>query len=276
MMRLKNIFVVALLAAALLSSIPARADLTITPVRIVFGVRDRTATLSLLNVTDKTNTYRMSWLLMKADEHGQYTLVHADDKDPHGVANMVIFTPRQVTIEPHGYQSIRLSLRRPADLPPGEYRAHLALTRLANPVLARKPDPNEKGKNVSLSVNLSFSIPVIVRQGEDKDLKISLSSPKLGMSKGAKPRPTLYVDINRDAGKFSSYGVVKVLWQPPTGKEQEIGLLNNVALYPEVQTRHIDVALTENPTAGSVRVVYLGKYESEGTTWAEKSFSLGK
>jgi hypothetical protein len=30
---------------------------------------------------------------------------------------MVIFSPRQVTIEAHGQQTIRLSLRRPANLP---------------------------------------------------------------------------------------------------------------------------------------------------------------
>jgi P pilus assembly chaperone PapD len=124
----------------------ARADLTITPWRVVFGPRDRSAVVDLLNITDHTNTYRMGWMIMKATANGHYELVPAtkeSDKDPHSVENMIIFSPRQVTIEPHGEQTLRLSLRRPADLPPGEYRAHLSMTRLAKHETP-KQDPNAK------------------------------------------------------------------------------------------------------------------------------------
>jgi P pilus assembly chaperone PapD len=277
--RIRFLFTSLLLLTGLLMPVrEARADLTITPVRVVFQNRDRSATVELLNVTNRTNTYRMSWLLMKADKSGRYTLMPAtDDKDPHSVANMVIFTPRQVTIEPHGYQIIRLSVRRPADLPFGEYRAHLAMTRLANQG-PRKPDiPPKKGQELSMNVNLSFSIPVIVRSGEDNDLKVALDSPWLaaGGGKGA-PAPVLNIDLNRVAGKFSSYGVINVFWQPPNGQEKPIGSMSNVALYPELQQRHLAIPLTENPTGGKVRVVYEGKYESEGTTWDDKTFPIGK
>jgi len=49
-------------------------------------------------------------MILKATTDGQYRLVPAtreSDKDPHSVANMVIFSPRQVTIEAHGEQVIR-------------------------------------------------------------------------------------------------------------------------------------------------------------------------
>jgi hypothetical protein len=256
----------------------ARADLTITPVRVVFQDRDRSATIELINVTNRTNTYRMSWLLMKADNRGRYTLVPAtNDQDPSSVANMVIFTPRQVTIEPHGYQIIRLSARRPAGLPFGEYRAHLAMTRLANQGPPKPDISPKKGKELALNVNLSFSIPVIVRSGEDNDLKVALDSPQLAMG-GGKGAPTvvLNIDLNRVAGKFSSYGIINVFWQPPDGQEKQIGAMGNVALYPELKQRHISIPLTENPTGGKIRVAYMGKYESEGRTWDEKIFPIGK
>jgi hypothetical protein len=188
---------------------------------------------------------------------------------------MVVFSPRQVTIEPHGHQLIRLSLRRPADLPPGEYRSHLSMTRIAN-ALRPAYDPHQKGVTMALYANLGFSIPVIVRSGEDKDLKVSLINPKLTMSHNTPPAPVLHLDLNRDAGKFSTYGSLKVLWQPPKGEEQQIGILNNVALYPEVQQRHVEIALNQNPTSGTLKVVYLGKLESDGKTWAETSFPIGK
>ena len=263
---------------SLLATTAARADLTITPKRIVFLGRGRSAEITLLNITDHTNTYRFGWSLMKANGKGEYELVPAtkeSDKDPFSVENMVFFSPRQVKIEPHGYQTIRLSLRRPSNLPFGEYRAHLTLTRLAHDEPIRQ-DPNAKTISMSMKVNLSFSVPVIVRQGEDKALKVSLSGPKLTATKGG--GSSLDVDLTRDAGTFSTYGDVKVLWHPPKGSEIEIGTLSNIALYPEVKSRRISVPILskENLTSGTIRVVYTGKLESDGTTWAEKSFPIGK
>jgi P pilus assembly chaperone PapD len=268
------------LFAALLLLLPlraARADLTITPWRVVFQERDRTASIDLVNMSDQTNIYRLSWMQMKMDKNGRYVLVPEDgDKDPHSVANMVVFAPRQVTIEPHGQQTIRVSLRRPADLPFGEYRAHLLMKKLAKQGPERQ-DPNAKNITMALKVNLSFSVPVIVRSGEDKDLKISLTSPKLAMRKDTKlPTPELDIDINRDAGTFSSYGSLQVYWDPLQGKEEQIGDVNNIALYPEIKQRMIDIPLSENPTNGRIRVVYKGKYESEGKIWDEKTFAIGR
>lgn len=269
-------FIAALAAFLFFPAVTAKADLSITPVRVVFEARGRSAIIELINMTNRTNTYRMSWLMMKPTENGKYEMLPAgNEKDPHTVPNMIIFTPRQVTIEPKGHQVIRLSLRRPADLPPGEYRAHLTMTRLANDEKQREQDPAQKDMSMALNVNLGFSIPVIVRSGEDKDLRVSLTSPKLGLSPNKKT-PVLDVDLKRDAGKFSSYGTLKVFWQPLKGAEQEVGTLDNVALYPELKHRPLSVPLKENPTSGSIKVVYLGKYESEGKTWAEKTFPIGK
>ncbi|MDB5491223.1 MAG: hypothetical protein JWO78_1072 [Micavibrio sp.] len=254
----------------------ARADLTITPVRVVFEGRDRSATVELINTTNKTNTYRMRWMEMKMGPSGRYELIPADDKDPNSVANMVIFSPRQVTIEPHGQQTIRLSLRRPADLPDGEYRAHLGMVRLAKQGPER-PNPNAKGVEMDMRVNLGFSIPVIVRAGNDKDLKISLINPKLEMSPDPQnPTPVLKIDLHRDSGKFSAYGQVTVYWTPSKGSEKIIGNMANMALYPELETRPIMVPLKENPDSGTLRIVYAGKYESDGKTWAEKILPIGK
>lgn len=267
-------FVAMVMAAFVMLPGSAKADLSITPVRVVFEGRDRSAIIELLNLTDHTNTYRMTWLHMKAKPEGGYETenMKTDDKDPHSVSNMVIFTPKQVTIEPHGHQVIRLSLRRPADLPFGEYRAHMALIRMASS-LQETRDPNAKGIELAMNVNIGFSIPVIVRSGDDKDLKVSLQLPKLEVVRN---KPSLKVDIHRDAGIFSTYGELKVMWQPAQGTEKQIGTLNNVALYPEIQERHVIIPLTDNPTSGTLKVVYVGKLESDGKTWAEKSFPIGK
>ena len=270
-----TLFIILMLGLTGLYSRPAHADLTITPTRIVFEGRDRSAIVELINTTKRTNTYRLQWMVMKMGSSGRYELQKEDETDPYSVSKMVLFTPRQVTIESNGHQTIRLSLRRPADLPPGEYRAHLAMVRLAKQGPERQ-DPNPKGVTMDLKVNLGFSIPVIVRSGEDKELKVSIINPKLSMTADTPPSPRLKIDIHRDAGKFSTYGTVKVLWTPPQGSEKEIGGMGNVTLYPELKTRSIDIPLRESPTGGSLRIVYMGKAESDGVIWAEKTFPIGK
>jgi P pilus assembly chaperone PapD len=270
-----------LLAAFLLFLIPssARADLTFTPMRIVFEGRDRSATVELLNQTNRTNTYRLRWMQMTMDEKGHYELLPIDEKAPNSFDKMVIFTPRQVTIAPHGYQTIRLSLRRPADLAPGEYRAQLAMIRLAKQGPERQ-DPNAKSVSMDIKVNLGFSIPIIVRSGDDPGLKVALNSPKLELKAKddpkAPPQLILKVDLARVSGKFSTFGAVHVYWDPANGPEKEIGILNKISLYPELEKRELSIPLKEVPTDGSIRLTYVGQAESEGKTWAQKSFPIGK
>ena len=278
-MKRKIIALFALLVATLSAPQPAQAvgDLTITPWRVAFQARDRSAGIELLNTSNETHTYRMGWILLKAMPSGAYEPVPYDkdkDKDPYSVPNMIVFSPRQVRIEPHGEQVVRLSLRRPADLPPGEYRAHLTFVRMADNRPPPKQDPNAKSISMALNVNLGFSIPVIVRQGDDRDQKVALMNPKLAIDG---KNTVLKVDITRVAGKFSTYGEIHAFWKPLKGSEIEIGMMNNVALFPELKTRNIVIPVTtkENITGGTIRMVYTGKYESEGVKWDEKSFPVG-
>jgi len=271
------LFALILTALTVPQSAQAVGNLTITPWRVVFGPRDRSASVELLNTSDTAGTYRIGWMITKATSEGKYeeTMYHAeDDKDPNSVPHMVISSPRQVTIEPRGQQTIRLSLRRPANLPPGEYRAHITFIRMANPTLPEIHDPNAKTMSMELKVNYGFSIPVIVRQGEDKDLKVALSNPQLALQ----GRNTiLKVDLNRIAGKFSSYGEIHAYWKPPKGNETEIGAVKNVALYPELKTRNIVIPLhtQDSLMGGKIRIAYIGKGEADGVKWDEKTFPIG-
>ena len=53
-----TLFIILMLGLTGLYSRPAHADLTITPTRIVFEGRDRSAIVELINTTKRTNTYR--------------------------------------------------------------------------------------------------------------------------------------------------------------------------------------------------------------------------
>ncbi|MDE2337401.1 MAG: hypothetical protein KGL10_08820 [Alphaproteobacteria bacterium] len=281
MTKKSNILAVLVLSALLLlprAALPAAmGNLTITPWRIVFGARDRSGAVTLLNTSNQAATYRIGWMLTQATAQGKYVQIPYDrekDKNPFSVPNMIIYSPRQVTIEPHGYQLIRLALRRPSNLPFGEYRAHMTFIRMAHQTPPSR-DPNAKNISMELNVNFGFSIPVIVRQGVDENLKVELQNPKL-VAQGN--YSALEIDLTRVAGTFSSYGTIEAYWTPPGGKEKKVGELTNVALYPELKTRHLKVPLffaDGRIAGGAMRVVYVGKLDAAGKIWDQKSFGVG-
>jgi fimbrial chaperone protein len=227
-------------------------------------------------MSNVVNTYRVSWKFYKAMDTGGYAEIHPDPKDPFTLDKMVIFSPRQVQISPNQHQLLRLLLRRPAELPPGEYRAHLTFTRLPHD---RREETGKKvkGQQIDIKVNMSFSIPVIVRSGDD-ETRVKLSSPQFTTKKNddGGTKPILKISLDRVTGKFSTYGSIKIFWERKGQKEQQIGLLNNVALFPEINHRSLDIPLDGvQVKGGSVRVVYQGAYESDGTIWDEKIFPVG-
>lgn len=247
------------------------AFLMVAPVRVVFEDRGRSAVLLLLNSDNKPHSYRISWKMMKMDENGQYQDVPMNPDDPHSVPNMVVFSPRQVSIEPNGRQNIRLSLRRPADLPPGEYRAHLLFSALPDDGSRKGKNQDSKGASLNLKISLAVSIPVIVREGGSIG-EISLEEPSL--RPGENGQTNLHVALTHPEGANSVYGRIRVFLQKGQDGEQ-IGVLNNVALYPEQKKRHLMIPLTASPPSGStIRIAYEGASEYKGKILAEKSVAI--
>lgn len=254
----------------------ARADLLITPLRAVFEGRERSQIITLINTSDKTHTYRMGWQLLKMQESGSYEVVEtftdSEGQDLSAV-KMLRFSPRQVTIDPQGRQRIRLSLRRSGELQDGEYRAHLTFTRLAKDTPLDTSQFPERGQSVILQTNLAFSIPIIVRQGKAIP-SVAIESPEFFPAQGKDPRPRLSVRLKLSSN-FSSFGRLRAYWQKPRGGEEEIGVLNNVSVFPEIEKRSAFIPLTKtNFASGRVRVVYEGLEEYAGVVFDEQVFNL--
>ena len=258
---------IAVTSTMLLNPGIGRADLTIMPLRVVFDERDRTMDMTLANSTNKSNTYRMEWSFNKMTESGGYEKLEAPLNPNFDFSKNVVFTPRQVTLPPGSRQSIRLSLRRPPDLPEGEYRAHLNFRRLANSRAERGPG---QGVGARIGVNVGFSVPVIVRVGA-YDAQASISDVQL--LPPAKPGQNNRISLNLNrTGKHSIAGRVLVLWTPPGGQEEQIGILNNVNVFTEINRRNINIMLTNSQplTGGTLRVVYEGIDDERGLKFDEK------
>lgn len=266
-------FVVAAIiaVAGLTSAVPARADLTIMPLRITFGDRDRSAEVNLGNSSNVTNTYRMEWLHNRATPEGTYERLEEPLDPRFNPEEHIVFSPRQVTITPGGQQRIRLSLRRPADLPAGEYRGHFLMRKVSdNSRTAPGRGPNENLSSLQVNVNLGFSVPVIVRVGP-YDAQVKMSDIQLLPPPAPNAGPRMALKLNR-TGKHSAVGRVLIFWTPPGGREEQIGVLNNVNVFHEVTQRHINVGLTvDRPlNAGTLRIVYEGTDSERGIKFDEQ------
>ena len=234
---------VALLLPALVA-FPLRAqagagDLLVSPARVTLDNRNRTTELILSNRGDATDTYRIRLIRMEMTADGglREATAPVTGVDP---AELVRYAPHQITLEPGQTQVLRVMLRKPADLPDGEYRVHM-LFQAIPPELAGTAAPSkDKGKGVSIKLVpiMGLAIPVIVQQGEIT-AKAGLADLHLGTEKD---QAFASFHLTR-SGNASVYGNLEATFQPKGGKAVLVGEMNGVAVYPPLDARNVKLAL---------------------------------
>lgn len=235
------IFAVLLSCAASAGFTQEAGDLMVLPTRVVFDGKTRSAELMLINIGKKTATYRISFVHLRMDEHGAFETVVTPQPGEQFVDDMVRFTPRQIILKPRVSQTVRLQLRKPAELPTGEYRSHLQFRAVDNESSTVEDQTPTEGLDIRLKPIYGVSIAVIVRQGETS-ATATASELELQPATADSPQPKLVARINRE-GNRSIYGDIEVSFSPKKGKPQLIGKLNGVAVYTPNASRVISVPL---------------------------------
>ncbi len=257
------------LALVLASGLPppkARAQspetLGVFPTRVVLEGRTRSAEVIVINRGGATATYRVSLRHMRMTEDG--ALVEVQDPLPgeRFADDLLRYGPRRVRLDPGMSQVVRIVVRKPRDLAPGEYRSHLVFQ-----PLPRAPEPAPKGQDaVGLSVRLTvvfaISIPVIARHG---DLSASVTISDLALQREAEPEGgrELVFYLNR-SGERSVYGDIRVTFTPDRGPdrgiEREVALPRKVAVYAPTPRRVVRIPLDwpeeRNLREGRLRLSY--------------------
>lgn len=260
---------------------PAFADIMIMPTRIVFTSRDRMQDITVFNSSNTgAATYKLSWMNVAQTETGDYRPLPGPLDPALDPATAILFSPRQVTLPPGGKQRVRLSLRRPADLPDGEYRAHLYLksgtAQRAGSMTVKGGAGDQPTAAVGMGMYVGLAVPVIIRQGA-YDGTASIGTPRFtpGSADGKRP-PGIEFPINR-GGKHSAIGNVTVHWTPPGGgKEVLIARQSAVNIFAEVSRRLMKIPLkVDRVTGGTVRIKFEGDGPDKGITFDEKTFPVG-
>lgn len=263
------------LALFLAVPVPVAADILILPIRTVFKDRERMKNIAVVNKSDKAATFRMSLFYQEQTADGSYKKLDGPLNPAADFSKMMTFSPRQVSLPAYGKQAIRLALRRPADLPEGEYRVHLRLQRLDGDQKVGLTGKNGKGVSLQMGINVGFAVPIILRHGK-YDSAATISDPVFTRaSADGKTLPKVEFTINR-TGKYSTLGKVEVFWTPLSGgEEKKVGILNNANVFPELTKRSMKVSLNDKTiSGGTLRIVYDGDDADAGLHFDEKSFPI--
>ena len=182
---------------------------------------------------------------------------------------MISYSSRQITLAPGEQQTVRLMLRKPADLPAGEYRSHLAFTAAPRQIEAPSAKGNGGAKNVGVQIAFVYgvSIPVIVRQGQLN------ASATLAMK--TKPSSTGY-DIAATIGRSgteSLYGDLIAIYLPPSRKPVQLQEVDGVSVLLPNSQRSTTIGVTLTPeqrrAGGQLHLIYRAPPEAGGGTLAE-------
>jgi len=277
---LKDAAVFVMVTLTLAGGIPAYAqgigDLLVAPTRVVLEGAERTAELTLINIGQKPATYRISFIHQRMTLAGTFEPIDKPLPGEQFVDDIVRFTPRQVTLEPRVAQTVRMQLRKPADLQQGEYRSHL-LFRAVDTEPGRQPDSgNKDGISIQIKPIYGVSIPVIVRQGRTS-AGATLTDLKVIHPDVAGAPVILSVNINR-TGNQSTYGDIFITYSRSGKESLQVGKVLGIAVYTPNSTRMMKIPL-QLPAGvelkgGHLSVKYQQNEEDGGAGWADAVLDL--
>lgn len=254
----------------------AAGQLMVHPTRIIFEGRERTAQIDVINNGTEEGTYRISLVRRRMTETGEFVSVETPQPGEQFSDEMIRFSPRQVTLPPGGGQIVRLQLRKPSDLEPGEYRSHLYFQALP-PTGPSRAHSGAQDVEIELTAIVSLSIPVIVRHGETS-ATVRFAHTRIGTEQADnEDLPAVEFELQRE-GNRSVYGDLIVSFTPRGGRETVVGRANGVAVYVPNPVRRGRIPLRmpagHSLANGRVEVTFVERPESGGRVLADARLDL--
>ena len=265
---LKRFALLILLAFIYIPEAHARVDMV--PHIVIFEPRERSSEITILNLSDETREFRLKIINYKqTPPRGSYQILEGPLDPAFDPDQVVRFSPRTFTLAPKGLQKVRLSLRKPGDLPDGEYRFHLLATSYATEEESR---PSNDNVSIVMAMNVGIAIPVIVRHGNVSSTgQLSDFDLRPGSQTQSK-KPELHFLASR-SGNSSTVGRISVAWAQDGRNFEEIGFIRNFNVFTELQEREGRVVLDKFPTSGVMKVTYFEDTQNK-TLYDEIVFDL--
>lgn len=271
--RTRSVMVGLLLALFL----PARAELMLHPTRIVFDKNMRAAQIELINNGSKPASYRISLVNRRMTEAGQFEAAERAQDGERFADEMLRYSPRQVTLQPGTAQTVRVMLRKPAELAEGEYRSHLQFDKLPDVEGGASIESGgavASGIGVVMNALVGASVPVIVRHGSPGT---SVRLGGLALQRGEGKPPHLALQFERE-GASSVYGDIQVTFTPKSGAARSLAQVGGIAVYTPNRVRKATVPLQVPAgvalAGGTLEVSYRERLDAGGKLLAQASLDL--
>lgn len=239
----------------------ARIDLL--PRKIVLEDRQSGGELTIMNMGNKSNHVRISFLSYRQDEKGVYHELKTPLNPAFDPETVVRISPKQFTLPPNGRQKVRFSIRKPADLPDGEYRFHIKAISFDDEEFSVRRKALE-GSNMSVKTNLALVIPVVVRKGE---LQATAKIKDIGFISAAQSssgKPALKLTIAREGNKGVMGTLRAVQKQAGAAEPVEIGIVSNLNVFAESDHRDVEMPLEKVPGPGPITLIYTNDFGDKG------------
>lgn len=253
--------------------------ITISPKKIVFEGRKRTAEVVLVNKSNKSSTYRIFFKNLRLNEDGKFEDIGKPKPDEKFSDSFIRYSPRQITVPANGTQSVRLMLRKPRNLPPGEYRSHLFFQNVPRKDIGKSIDSavsGDKKLKIKFVAILTLSIPVLFREGELSSA-VALSDLHLNPSKNPKDPANLSV-LLKLKGNQSTSGDFKVFYKPQNAPGIKVAYVNGVALYSPNGRRKLNIPLKlpegTSLKKGQIHVLFKEREKAGGAVMAKARLAI--
>jgi len=251
--------------------VSAQGDLLVAPTRIILDGRRGTEVI-LSNIGTEEATYRIGLELRRMTNDGQLVDVAREDANDieQAALSMIRYAPRRISLPPGQPQAVRIAARPGADLPDGEYRAHISFRAIPRPRPVTEGAEQAEGIKIKLVPIYGVTIPIIVRHGR-LEASVAINDPKIIRTEHG---PELQIVMNR-SGESSTYGELRVMRQ---GSDEPVYMARGIAIYSELSERRVSFRLTEEQAAamkGNLRFEYRDMPEAGGGLIAAVETVLG-
>lgn len=239
------------------------AALDVAPTRIFIEDNQRSATLTVINRSDRSTTFRVNVADVLTEEDGSSTMLETAGDEPHNAARMIRFSPRQATLGPGERQTVRIMVRRPAGIEAGESRARIAVMSLPAPEPDGQISGTEEGDlAVRIEALFGVTLPIAITHGQPQ-ARVAFDSVEQNNQE-------LQVALLRE-GQRSVYGRLDI--HAGDSPEGELLLTRNRAVVAYPLERRV-VAFEPLPAGSQIHLVYLAFADDGGHIKASKTVTL--
>lgn len=250
-----------------------KADLLVSPTRIIFGERDRVKEVILINTGNVKRSYRIEWSEKTVSKIGKY--IEIEDETPEfAVSPIVRYSPRQVSLQPGERQVVKLLIRKNNQMNLDEYRSHLRF--FALPVENKIDEPAELGgMALKLNVLTSYTIPVLYRT-VDVEPKINILDVEV--KKNALNKTEIFVTLKKQSSTSIIGSLFAYIEDKETGEKIRVGELNSVQMLHETESMIVKIIwqnIEKYPLyQGPLQIEYVGNQEFTGSVFDKNTASI--